>query len=216
MTHIRILLADDHTLVRTGLCTLLERCEGFEVIAEASNGDQAFEFAQTLRPDLLLTDISMPGLSGLDLVVKLRQAGSSLRIIVLSIHASEEYVCQAIRVGADGYLLKDADAAELERAVRFVAAGNTYLTPTVSQHLVADYLKNLAAAETVDPLTPRQKEILKLVAEGRSTKEIANLLEISIKTVESHRGQLMERLGIHDIPGLVRYAMRTGLVPMLA
>jgi DNA-binding NarL/FixJ family response regulator len=210
MTAIRLLLADDHTLVRAGIRALLQRLPGVEVVAEAGDGREALRLIEDHQPDVVLTDVSMPGMNGLELVAQASRRWPAVRVLVLSMHGSSEYVLQALRAGAAGYLLKDAATAELEAAVQAVARGETYLSPAVSRHVVAGYVRQ---AEGGDPLTPRQREILRCIAEGKTTKEIARLLNISVKTVETHRTQLMDRLDIHDVAGLVRYALRCGLLP---
>jgi DNA-binding NarL/FixJ family response regulator len=212
MTPIRILLADDHALVRAGIRTLLQSIAGLEVVGEARDGREALGQVAALRPDVLLLDITMPELNGLEVVARVVKDFPGVRVIMLSMHASEEYVWQALRVGASGYLLKDADTAELELAVKAVARGESYLSPAVSKRVIGDYIRRTGSeTSSLELLTPRQREILKLIAEGKSTKECARILNISVKTVETHRAQLMERLDIHDIAGLVRYAIRVGL-----
>ena len=213
MKPIRILLADDHTLVRAGICSLIKNMEGTEVIAEAGDGREALRLVRTHRPDVVLMDVAMPGLNGLEATARIAKKFPHVRVIILSMHINEEYVLQALRAGAAGYLVKGADAAELEIAIRAVARGETYLSPTVSKHVVTDYIQRISGETTsLELLTPRQREVLQLIAEGYSTKKIARTLKISVKTVETHRMQLMERLDIHDIAGLVRYAIRVGLV----
>jgi len=213
MKPIRILLADDHTLVRAGICSLIKNMEGTEVIAEAGDGREALRLVRTHRPDVVLMDVAMPGLNGLEATARIAKKFPHVRVIILSMHINEEYVLQALRAGAAGYLVKGADAAELEIAIRAVARGETYLSPTVSKHVVTDYIQRISGETTsLELLTPRQREVLQLIAEGYSTKKIASTLKISVKTVETHRMQLMERLDIHDIAGLVRYAIRIGLV----
>ncbi|WP_406696300.1 response regulator transcription factor [Singulisphaera sp. Ch08] len=212
MDPIRVLVADDHTLVRAGIRALLQALEGVEVVAEAGDGREALALARAHRPDILLTDIAMPLLSGLELAGVVARELETTRVVILSMHASEEYARRALEAGAAGYLLKDSGLAELEIAVRAVARGETYLSPAVSKHVIAEYLRRTDGAPATGPLTPRQCEILRLLAEGQTTKGIARRLGISDKTVEAHRAQLMERLGIHDLAGLVRYAIRTGLV----
>jgi DNA-binding NarL/FixJ family response regulator len=213
MKPIRILLADDHTLVRAGICSLIKNMEGTEVIAEAGDGREALRLVRTHRPDVVLMDVAMPGLNGLEATARIAKKFPHVRVIILSMHINEEYVLQALRAGAAGYLVKGADAAELEIAIRAVARGETYLSPTVSKHVVTDYIQRISGETTsLELLTPRQREVLQLIAEGYSTKKIAHTLKISVKTVETHRMQLMERLDIHDIAGLVRYAIRIGLV----
>jgi len=213
MKPIRILLADDHTLVRAGICSLIKNMEGTEVIAEAGDGREALRLVRTHRPDVVLMDIAMPGLNGLEAAARIAKKCPNVRVIILSMHVNEEYVLQALRAGAAGYMVKGADAAELEIAIRAVARGETYLSPMVSKHVVTDYIQRISGETSpLELLTPRQREVLQLIAEGYSTKKIARTLKISVKTVETHRMQLMERLDIHDIAGLVRYAIRIGLV----
>jgi len=213
MKPIRVLLADDHTLVRAGIRSLLENMEGIEVIAEAGDGREALRLVRTHRPDVVLMDIAMPGLNGLEAAARIAKKFPNVRVIILSMHVNEEYVLQALRAGAAGYMVKGADAAELEIAIRAVARGETYLSPMVSKHVVTDYIQRISGETSpLELLTPRQREVLQLIAEGYSTKKIARTLKISVKTVETHRMQLMERLDIHDIAGLVRYAIRVGLV----
>jgi DNA-binding NarL/FixJ family response regulator len=209
-----MVLADDHTLLRAGLRSLLQGVDGLEVVAEAADGREALERVDRVRPNVLVADIGMPGLNGLELAARVTRTHPDVRVLILSMHASEEYVCRALRAGAAGYLVKDSAPAELAVAVKAVARGETYLTPAVSGHVVRNYLDRLGAdASPLELLTPRQREILQLVAEGKSTKEVARTLNISVKTVETHRAQLMDRLAIHDVPGLVRFAVRVGLVP---
>ena len=209
----RILLADNHTLVRAGIRSLLETLPGVEVIGEAADGREALTMTKEHRPDVVFMDIAMEGMNGLEATRRIVKNHPRTRVIILSIHCNEEYVSQALRGGASGYMLKDAAPAELEIAVNAVGSGATYLSPAVSRHVVDDYLRRVGGdARQVDTLTPRQREVLQLVAEGCSTKEIARKLDVSIKTVETHRTQLMKRLDIHDIAGLVRYAIRWGLV----
>lgn len=212
MRPLRILLAEDHTLVRAGIRALLESLEGVEVVAEASDGREALQLAASHHPDILLMDITMKGLNGLEAAARLAKERSATRIIMLSMHADQVYVRQALQAGAAGYLLKGADVAELELALKAVMRGDTYLSPSISKDLVGNLLTGKApASNPLEELTPRQREILQLVAEGRTTKEIAGRLDLSVKTVETHRAQLMERLDIHDVPGLVKFAIRVGI-----
>jgi DNA-binding NarL/FixJ family response regulator len=212
MSAIRVLLADDHTLVRVGFRTLLESLPDVNVVAEASDGREALRRIDEHRPDVILMDIAMPGLNGLEATARATEAFPHCRVIVLSMHLNEEYVLQALRAGAAGYLLKDSGLAELEIAVRAVARGETYLSPPVSKQVIADYVQRIGGeAGPFERLTPRQREVLQLIAEGHTTPGIAHQLGVSVKTIETHRGQLMERLDIHDIAGLVRYAIRVGL-----
>ena len=213
MKSIRVLLADDHTLVRAGIRGLVANLPDVEVVGEAGDGHEALRPAETLHPDVVLLDIVMPGLNGLEVAARLAKLDSAIRVVILSMHISEEYVLQALRAGAAGYLLKGSAVAELELAIRAVVRGDTYLSPAVSKRVVDDYVSRTSgASDPLAALTPRQREILQLVAEGGSTKEIAHRLGLSVKTIEAHRSQIMERLGIHDIPGLVRFAVRAGLI----
>lgn len=215
MTPIRIFLADDHALVRAGIRSLLEKLSGVEVVGEADDGLSALAAIATAAPDILLVDIAMKGLNGLEAAARATRQFPRVKVIILSMHANEEYVMRALRAGAVGYLLKDSATLELELAIRAVTRGETYLSPAISRTVIDGYLGRVsgAGAPAAEPLTPRQRQILTLVAEGHSTKEIAFRLKLSGKTVESHRAQIMERLGIRDLPGLVKYAMRTGLIP---
>ena len=213
MTPVRVLLADDHALVRAGIRALLEGLEGVAVVAEAGNGGEVLELARKHRPDVVLLDISMPGTGGLEASAQLKQELPEVRVVMLSMHANEEYVLQALRAGAVGYMLKDSATAELELALQAVMQGETYLSPPISKQVVEGYVQRVGAEQpAADHLTPRQRQVLQLIAEGLSTKEIAYRLELSVKTVETHRAQLMERLQIRDIAGLVKYAIRNGLV----
>ena len=210
---IRVLLAEDHALVRAGLCALLRNVPGVEIVAEAGDGQEALRLIREHRPDVALLDISMPGLNGLEVLVRVKEECPDVRAIILSVHATDEYVRQALRDGAVGYVLKDAGAADLEQAIKTASRDEPYLSSAVSRHIIEEYSKG----RTGEPgpreiLTSRQREILQLLAEGHTTKDIAHMLQLSAKTVETHRAQLMERLGIHDVPGLVRYAIRVGLV----
>jgi DNA-binding NarL/FixJ family response regulator len=213
MKPIRILLADDHTLVRAGFRSLLEHLPGLKVIAEAGDGREALRFIEAERPDVVFMDIAMPGMNGLEAAARVAREFPNVRVIILSMNAAEEYVLQALRCGAAGYLLKNADTAELDLALKAVMRGETYLSPAVSKHVVADYVRRVGSeASPLERLTPRQREVLQLIAEGNTTKEIARKLNVSVKTVETHRAQLMDQLDIHDVAGLVRYAIRVGLV----
>ena len=213
MTPIRVVLADDHTLVRAGIRALLEKLPDVHVVAEASDGREAVHLVTTTQPDVVLMDIAMPGLNGLEATRRLVKEFPAIRVLILSMHKNEEYVWQALRAGAVGYLLKDADLAELALAITAVTHGETYLSPPISKHVIREYVQRVGGEETgLEQLTPRQREILQLVAEGHTSKAIAQRLGLSIKTVETHRVQMMERLDIHEIAGLVRYAIRMGVV----
>ena len=223
---IRVLLADDHALVRAGIHSLLQGMREVQVVGEASSGEEAIDLADRQRPDVVLMDIAMKGITGLEAAARMRERYPEVRVVILSMHSGEEYVLQALRnfselfqklealrAGAVGYLLKDAATGELELALRSVMRGESWLSPSVSRQVVEGYMHRTGGETAPEVLTARQREVLKLVAGGKSTKEIAFLLNLSVKTVETHRAQIMERLGIRDVAGLVRYALRTGLVP---
>lgn len=217
---IRVLLADDHTLVRAGIRALLQNVSGVTVVGEAEDGFAVLRQIQTTQPHVVLMDIAMPGLNGLEALPRIAKEFPAVRVIILSMYANEAYVRQALRSGAAGYLLKGARLIELELAIIAVASGQTYLSPTVSHQFVGEQPQRLprpgvrqaAVPNTAEMLTPRQREVLQLLASGQSTKEMARTLGLSTKTVEMYRSQLMKRLGIHDVPGLVRYAIQSGLV----
>jgi DNA-binding NarL/FixJ family response regulator len=212
---IRIVLADDHTLVRAGLRSLLEDLPDVQVVAECSDGREAVAAVAQHEPDIAVLDIGMPGLNGLDAGAQIARDHPATRVVLMSMYSNERYVAQALQVGVAGYVLKNAAVEELPLLIRSVMRGETYLSPAISKHMVDALrarLSGSAEAQPVDPLTPRQREILQLLAEGKNTKEIAFTLGLSAKTVETHRAQIMDRLEIHDVPGLVRYAIRIGLV----
>ncbi|HEY6260346.1 MAG TPA: response regulator transcription factor [Nitrospiraceae bacterium] len=210
---IRVVLADDHVLIRAGLRALLHSLPNIEVIGEASDGHEAVDVIARHQPDVVIMDIGMPGLNGVDSTRRIVKQCPGTRVIILSMHANEEYVGRALEAGARGYLLKGAEPAELELVLKAVMRGETYLSPSIAKHLVQDYLSHRKEkTQPLPDLTTRQREVLQLIAEGCSTKDIANKLKLSVKTVDTHRSELMHRLDIHDVAGLVRYAIRTGLV----
>jgi DNA-binding NarL/FixJ family response regulator len=210
---VRVLLADDHKLVRAGFRVMLNNLNNVEVVAETGDGREALELIQKHRPDVAFVDITMPSLTGLEVAKRAAKEAPNVRIIIVSMHTAEEYVGRAVRAGVAGYVLKNADPVELELAIRAAIKGEIYLSPAVSKSLIDDYARRLAEEKTLeDRLTTRQREVLQLIAEGQSTKDIASRLNVSIKTVETHRKQLMERLDIHDVAGLVRYAIRAGII----
>lgn len=215
MSILRVVIADDHTLVRAGIRSLLERDDRVEVVGECDDGRQALAMIEEQRPDLLLADIAMRGLNGLETAAVVAERFPEVKVIILSMHRNEEYVIQALRAGCAGYLVKDAAASELDLAIDAVRRGEMYLSPSISRQVVDGYLARSGATGRADrdALTPRQRDVLKLIAEGKSTKQIAATLSLSIKTVETHRAGLMDRLDIHDVQGLVKYAMRLGLIP---
>lgn len=209
----KIVLADDHHLVRAGIRSLLEKMSDVQVVGEAGDGREALELIERFLPDVALLDISMPGLNGIEVAARVTKTNAKTRVIILSMHAEQGYVAQALRAGVAGYLLKDAVAAELRLALTAAGQGKTYLSPAISSKVVEGFLSGDTQGE--DPLailSERQRDVLQLIAEGRSTKEIASDLKLSVKTVEWHRSVLMERLDIHDVAGLVRFAIRVGLV----
>jgi DNA-binding NarL/FixJ family response regulator len=213
MGSIRILLADDHQLVRDGIRSLLEKMPEVEVVGEASNGREVIELVRSKSPSLVLMDIAMPVLDGIATLSRITKQFPRIKVVMLSAYGTEDYVSRAFRSGASGYMLKYAAAVELEMVIRVVAQGKTYVSPSISRIIVNDYLgRSESELSPLEQLTARQREILHMIAEGKNTKEIASILEVSVKTVESHRLQLMARLDIHDVAGLVRYAIRNGLV----
>jgi len=213
MSTIRIVLADDHTLVRAGLRGLLESIVGVEVVGEASSGREALELTRRLGPDLAVLDIGMKDMDGLEAAAAISRDCPSVRCIIISMHATPDIVAQALRAGASAYLVKDAAISELELAVRATLRGEVYLTPSVSRQVVSGMLDGgRNARESEDPLTRRQHEILRLIAAGKNTKEIARILDISVKTVEAHRAQIMERLGVRNVANLMIEAVRRGFV----
>jgi DNA-binding NarL/FixJ family response regulator len=213
MNMTRVLLADDHALVRAGIRALLEKIPSIEVVGEAGTGRETLELVRSTLPNIVLMDIAMTELGGLEALPRITKDFPSVKVIILSAHASEEYVIRALRDGASGYMLKDSATSELELAINSVIQGKIYLSPSISRTVIDDYLQRVSGAVSpLEQLTSRQREILQLIAEGKNAKAIAADLDVSIKTVESHRLQLMDRLNIHDVPGLVRYAIRNGLV----
>ena len=207
-----IVLADDHNLVRKGIRALLEALPGVRVVGEASDGQSALKLITTHRPHIAVLDISMPGLNGLEVAARTSKASPGTKVVVLSMHAGEGYVAQALRAGVAGYLLKDAADDELALAMTAVSRGDVYLSPQISRQVVERLARAESEPDPLAGLTPRQREILQLVAEGKSSKEVAVLLNLSTKTVESHRAQIMERLDLHDVTALVRFAIRVGLI----
>lgn len=212
MRPIRLILVDDHTLVREGIRSLLASLERIEIVGDAGDGNEALRLMARHKPDLALLDISMPGLNGLEAMTRAAKEHPRTRVIMLSMHADDEFVQRALQAGAAGYLLKNAGLQELELAVRAVARGEAWISPAVSNKLIATYGGARKGETSSGPLTSRQREILQLIAEGFSSKEIAERLDLSVKTVETHRTRLMDRLGIHGLAGLVRYAVRLGIV----
>ena len=213
---IRVLLADDHVMMRAGLQRLIGDFEGFEIIGEAANGHETLQLVEKHHPNVVLLDLLMPGLNGLDAIARIRQSFPDVRVLVLSMHSAEEYVLKALRNGAHGYLVKSDSPTELELALRAVSAGEAYLSSAVSKHVISGYVNRVSSGNLDDSswgrLAPRLRDVLQLVAEGNTTKQIAIKLELSPKTVETYRTQLMQALRINDVAGLVRYAVGKGLV----
>ena len=212
---IQIILADDHAVMRRGLRLVLEQQEEFKVLGEASDGREAVSLAESLRPDVAVLDITMPNLNGIEAARQISAKQLGVAIVVLSMHADEGYVLRALKAGARGYLLKESPEADLIRAIRSVSEGKAFFSPTVSRMLVEDYIRQLQDKDIEDSyelLTMREREILQLVAEGKSNKDIANMLNLSLYTVETHRSNILEKLNLHSVPELILYAVRKGVI----
>jgi two-component system response regulator NreC len=215
MRKLRILLADDHKLLRSGLRLLLERQPDMSVVAEADDGREAVRNAATSKPDVVVLDIGMPNLNGIEACVQITQEDSAIAVVMLSMHSDESYVLRALKAGARAYLLKDSAESDLVRAIHAVAEGKSYFSPAVSKVLLEDYVRKLQRAGVEDSfelLTSREREILQLVAEGKSNKEVAHLLNLSVYTVETHRSNLMQKLNLRGVPELILYAVRKGII----
>ena len=215
MSKIRILLADDHTVIRVGLKLLLERQPDFEVVGEADDGLAAGKLATQLEPDVIVMDVAMPNLNGIEATRQIVTAHPKIAVVILSMHSDESYVMRALKAGARGYLLKDSAEAELIQAVRTVVTGKSFFSAVVSKMLLEDYVRNLqqrGIEDSYDLLTPREREVLQLAAEGKSNKESAALLNLSAYTVETHRTNLMQKLNLHSVPELILYAVRKGII----
>ncbi|MGC2659125.1 MAG: response regulator transcription factor [Bryobacteraceae bacterium] len=215
MTSVRIGLADDHTIMRHGMRLVLNREPDFEVVGEASNGREAIDLAIRENPDVIVMDIAMPLLNGIEAARRIHEERLKTAVVILSMHSDEGYILKALRAGARGYLLKDSADVDLIQAIRAVHAGKAFFSPAVSKVLADDYMRQMQHHGVEDPydlLTPRERELLQLVAELKSTKDIANLLGLSPHTVDTHRGNLMQKLNVHSIPELVLYAMRKGII----
>jgi DNA-binding NarL/FixJ family response regulator len=214
---VRILLADDHKIIRDGLQSLLEKDGSMEVIAFAENGREAVKLAQKLKPDVVIMDVSMPDLNGIDATRQILDADSGIKVIALSIYSDRRFVEGMVKAGASGYLLKDCAFEELARAIQTVVSGQTYLSPGVAGTLVRSFVDRLGKDEANDgpsSLTDREREVLQLVAEGKPTREIASVLNVSVKTVESHRKRIMNKLDIHSVAELTKFAIREGLTSL--
>jgi len=217
MKNIRVLLAEDHTIVRKGLRSLLDAEAGMEVIGEAANGREAVDKVQQLLPDVVVMDIAMPGLNGLEATRQIKKRFPEVKVVILTVHTNEEYIRQILRAGASGYLVKQAAPRELIAAIRAAQRGDSYLSPSVSRKVVAQYVQRAGAVaeqDSYEKLTNREREVLQLIAEGNSTREIADVLHISVKTAESHRAHLMDKLDIHTTAELTRYAIRKGVTSL--
>lgn len=212
----RVLLADDHKIMREGLRSLLAVSPGVEVVGEAGDGRSAVQLALKLSPDVVVMDIGMPDLNGVDATRQIKARSPKIKVIALSLHSDERFISGMFKAGASGYLLKDGAFEELARAIRTVADGHTYLCSRITKTVVRDYLRAVpAVAVTGGPsLSEREREVLQLIAEGKSTKEIAGQLDVSVKTVETHRARIMERLGVHSVAELTKYAVREGLTSL--
>ena len=213
MKPLRVLIADDQVLMRAGICELLKVLPEIAVVGEASDGHEALRLIKTHQPDIVLMDTGMPGMNGLEATALAKKQFPQVKVIIVSEHSSEEFVFRALRSGAEGFILKDDSVGELYTAIKSVARGGEHLSPQVTKKVVLGYLEGQNGGDDlVKALTARQREVLQLIAEGHSTKEIAKLLNVSVNTVKTHRLKLMEKLGVHEITGVVRYAVRLGLI----
>jgi len=216
MDKTRVLLAEDHTIVRKGLRSLLDKETGIKVVEEAEDGREAILKAEELHPDVVVMDIAMPGLNGLEATRQIKKRFPDIKIIILTMHANEEYILQSLKAGASGYLVKKAVPVELISAINAVHKGNSFLSPSISRTVIDEYVRRSKeiseGEEGFEQLTVREREVLQLIAEGRKTREIAELLYISIKTVETHRAHIMNKLDIHSTAELTRYAIRKGII----
>ena len=211
----RVVIAEDHTILREGLRALLSAESDLEVVGEAEDGRQAIRRVEELGPDLILTDLSMPKMNGAEAIREIKKCAPETKVLALTVHKAEEFILEVLQAGADGYILKDASSKELMMAIKSVLGGKRYLSPSVSQMVIEGYLegrKSIASSSPWDTLTKREREILKLIAEGHKNKEIADYLYISVKTVEKHRANLMKKLDLHSAAALTAYAMERGLV----
>ncbi len=215
MSNIRVLLAEDHTIVRKGLRSLLDAEANIEVVGEADDGRQAIQKAQQFQPDVVLMDITMPVLNGLEATRQIKKLLPQIRVLVLTVHTSEEYIFQILQAGAAGYVVKQAAVEELIAAITAVSQGNAFISPSVPENIIEEYSRQMNAMTAKDDyarLTDREREVLQLVAEGRSNREIAQMLHITTKTVEAHRSRVMEKLNIRSTADLTRYAIRRGII----
>jgi len=210
---IRVLLAEDHTIVRKGLRSLLDDEAGIEIVGEAEDGQQTMELVQHLLPDVVLMDITMPVLNGLEATRQIKKLFPQVKVLVLTVHSTEEYIFQVLRAGASGYVVKQAAVSELVQAIRTVYHGDSFLSPSISRQAIEEYGRQAEAMEDKhDRLTDREREVLQLIAEGRTNREIASRLHVTVKTVEAHRAHLMDKLGLHSTADLTKYALRKGII----
>lgn len=212
---IRIILADDHAAMRHGLRLVLEQQADFEVVGEISDGREAVALAETLKPDVAVLDITMPNLNGIEAARQITAKQPDVSVIILSMHADESFVLRALKAGARGYVLKESAEGDLINAIRLVSEGKSFFSPAVSRMLVQDYVRQMQDKDVEDSyelLTPRERELLQLVAEGKSNKDVANMLNLSVYTVETHRGNILSKLNLHSVPELILYAVRKGVI----
>lgn len=215
MRTIRVLLADDHNLIRAGLRLVVSQQSDFQVAGEAENGRQAVALAEQLKPDVVVMDIKMPDLNGIEACHQIRETLPDTQVVMLSMHSDEAYVLRALKAGARAYLLKDSAEADLARAIRAAVDGKSFFSPAVGKVLLEDYMRKLqrtGAEDSYELLSPREREILQVVAEGKSSKEIANVLHLSVYTVETHRAKIMQKLNLRSMPELILYAVRKGII----
>jgi len=212
---IHIVLADDHTIMRSGLRLLLDQQPGFEVVAEAGNGREAIDLVAKHHPEVAVLDIGMPQLNGIEATQQISSQEPQTKVVILSMHADEGYVLRALKAGARAYILKNSAEADLIRAVRTVADGKSFFSPVISKMLLEDYVRQIRdkhVEDSYDLLTSREREILQLLAEGRTNKEVANLLHLSVYTVDAHRGNILQKLNLHGVPEMILYAVRKGII----
>jgi RNA polymerase sigma factor (sigma-70 family) len=215
MRQLRVLLADDHTLIRAGLLLHHQAQPDFSVVGEAENGRRAVAMAEQLKPDVAVLDIGMPELNGIEACLHIREHRPETEVVMLSMHSDEGYILRSLKAGARAYLLKDSAEADLARAIRAASEGKSFFSPAVGKVLLEDYMRKLqrtGAEDSYELLSPREREILQLVAEGKSSKEIANLLNLSVYTVETHRAKVMQKLNLKSVPELILYAVRKGII----
>ncbi len=215
MAQIRIILADDHTIIRSGLRLLLEQQTDFKVVGEAGDGREAVALVAQHHPDIAILDIGMPELNGIEATRQIATESPSTHVVILSMHSDEGYVLRALKAGARAYILKNSAEADLIRAVRSVADGKSFFSPVISKMLLEDYVRQIRdkqVEDSYDLLTPREREVLQLIAEGKTNKDVANILHLSVHTVDAHRGNILQKLNLHGIPELILYAVRKGII----